>query len=359
MPPALDKPRVGPQGLQGGDSVADRRFDSDRFFAKGRHLAQDVPASRAGVAGVVVAEHRRAVPRDASVGAVEPGLIGQRRRRFPPIAEADRVQGARPQADGQVLLAAPAHRGGNRGGADAVLVADRPAVVQFRHPPLEVQALDAGVEVDSFRLQHAVVYGPPQRAGAAGRVGEALGRGLYAGGQRQRGDVAFAAAIAQRRPLVVDEIERRRPHLDVEGLEEPVVKVLAEAVAVIVAEVRGGRVRTQVGRQLGEVLLDRRRHQRFRSGPLEPDPAVTGDLIQRDPADRDGLVELGEVAMQDVAAEIPGEALGVRDRRCHTADPVAGIHHEIVLAQLGQPGRGAEPGRAGPDDQEARRALHL
>jgi hypothetical protein len=132
--------------------------------------------------------------------------------------------------------------------------------------------------MDPFRLQHAVVDGLPQCAGAARRVGEALGGRLRAGGQREGGNVALAAAVTQRRPLVVDQIQLRGPHLDVEGFEEPVVEVLAEAVAVVVAEVRGGRIRAQIGGQLRQVLLDRRRHQRPWAAPLEPDPAIAGHL---------------------------------------------------------------------------------
>jgi hypothetical protein len=60
--------------------------------------------------------------------------------------------------------------------------------------------------------------------------------------------------------------------------------------------------------------------------------------------------------VQDVAAEVPGEAFGIGDRRRHAAKPVAGVDHDVVLVQFRQPDRGADPGRPSADDKEAGRA---
>ena len=65
------------------------------------------------------------------------------------------------------------------------------------------------------------------------------------------------------------------------------------------------------------------------------------------------------VAEHHVAADVPGEPVLVGERGGEAADAIVRFEdHPVVVAQLGEPVAGAEAGRPGPDDDDARLAGH-
>lgn len=235
-----------------------------------------------------------------------------------------------------------------------MVIRDGRAVVQGGDPPHHVDVDHPGAQPYRPGLQQLIVHALPQRTGATDRIGKtARGRRRRAG-QTEARHVRRGAAAAQRRPFVVDVLEWGRPHLVVVGAEKLVKKFATEIVPVIVGEVVQRGIREQVGRHLGELLLDGRGHQTLRPAALEPHPAVTGDVVHLHARGVDRAVELREVAVQHVAAKIPGETLFVADRRGHATDLIAGIHHHVVDPEFGQPDCSAQPRRAGTDNEKGR-----
>ena len=163
-------------------------------------------------------------------------------------------------------------------------------------------------------------------------------------------------------------VERMRPDLPVVGTKEHLADAGAKRGVDPFAEMlrprsrlrRGPRGRDQpadAARLLGfgqpvEVQLKRIRHEpRAQPDPrlaLVIEPAVGAEEIVHQ------LVEVVVVAELHVAAEVPGEARLVDHRACQAAGIGRGFaQHPVGLAARKKTPRGAEPGWARADDQQA------
>ena len=211
-----------------------------------------------------------------------------------------------------------------------------------------------GPQPDRVRGHQPVVHRLPQRSGAPDRIRERRRRRRRAAGQPEHRDVARRASAAQRGPFVVDVVQRQCPHLAVVGLEELVVEPAAEVVAVVVGQMGDRGVGVQIRGQLGELLLDGRGQQALRPVAVQPHPTVAGDVVEADTAGLDRAVEIGEMTVQHMPAQIPGESGVIGDRCGHPAQPVPGIHHEMIDPEFGEADRGADAGRSGTHYEKRR-----
>lgn len=151
---------------------------------------------------------------------------------------------------------------------------------------------------------------------------------------------------------MIDLVQRQSPHLLVVPGEEAIREHTPEGVAIVLGQIGRGFERVQVVGPLLHLCLYRSRNERGRVSTGHPHCPIACDRSERHLAAADGIVEVLEVAVDDMAAQVPGESVIVRVRCGHPTHAIRSVDDEVFDASLTQAHSGTDPCGTSADDQD-------